>query len=159
LAVAVSKPRIVDHARRTPGVNRTGGAGGRASWPRAWLEGLAVVEPEVGEALEQRRECDLAFEHVQPEELQGLLERDLGPEAKDAIMTAGQRLIEQGRQQGIEQGRQRFQDLLLRLLRQRFGNEVDTRVEQRIAAASFEQFEAWSARVLSAATLADLFAD
>src|SRR4051812_47331037 len=45
-------------------------------------------------------------EHVEPEELQGLLERDLGPDAKDAIMTAGQRLIEQGRQQGIEQGRQ-----------------------------------------------------
>src|SRR3954454_12110951 len=45
-------------------------------------------------------------EHVEPEELQGLLERDLGAEAKDAIMTAGQRLIEQGRQQGIEQGRQ-----------------------------------------------------
>jgi hypothetical protein len=36
---------------------------------------------------------------------------------------------------------------------------VDTRVEQRNAAASFEQIEAWSARVLSAATLADLFAD
>jgi hypothetical protein len=98
-------------------------------------------------------------EHVDPEELQGLLERDLGPEAKDAIMTAGQRLIEQGRQQGIEQGRQRFQELLLHLLRQRFGNEVDTRVEQRIAAASFEQIGTWSARVLSAATLTDLFAD
>jgi hypothetical protein len=38
-------------------------------------------------------------EYVEPEELQGLLEREIGPEAKDAIMTAGQRLIEQGRQQ------------------------------------------------------------
>ena len=102
-------------------------------------------------------------EHVEPEELQKLLERDLGPEAKDAIMTAGQRLIEQGRQQGIQQGmeegRQRFQVMLLRLLRQRFGNEVDTHVEQRIAAASVEQIEAWSARVLSAATLAEAIAD
>jgi flagellar biosynthesis/type III secretory pathway protein FliH len=104
---------------------------------------------------------------VESEELQGLLERDLGPEAKDAIMTAGQRLIEQGRQQGIEQGRQqgveqgrqRVQELLVRLLRQRFGKEVDARVEQRIAAASFEQIEAWSVRVLSAATLAEVFAD
>src|SRR3954463_16462306 len=33
-------------------------------------------------------------DHVEFGELQGLLERDLGPEAKDAIMTAGQRLIE-----------------------------------------------------------------
>ncbi|HEX7836537.1 MAG TPA: hypothetical protein VF469_03690 [Kofleriaceae bacterium] len=94
---------------------------------------------------------------------------------KDAIMTAGQRLIEQGRQQGIEQGRQqgieqgiqqgleqvrqRLQELLLRFLRQRFGKEVDTCVEQRIAAASLEQIEAWSVRVLSAATLAEVFAD
>jgi len=102
-------------------------------------------------------------EHVEPEELQGLLERDLGPEAKDAIMTAGKRLIEQGRQQGveqgIEQGRQRFQELLLRLLRQRFGKEVDTRVEQRVATASVEQIEGWSARVLSAARLAEVFVD
>jgi len=74
-------------------------------------------------------------------------------------MTAGQRLIEQGRQQGIEQGRQRFQELLLRLVHQRFGKEVDPRVEQRIATASFEQIEAWSARVLSAATIAEVFAD
>jgi hypothetical protein len=98
-------------------------------------------------------------EHVEPEELQRLLERDLGPEAKDAIMTAGQRLIEQGRQEGIEQGRQRFQEMLLRLLRQRFGKEVDTRVEQRVATASFEQIEAWSARVVTAATLSEVFAD
>jgi hypothetical protein len=107
-------------------------------------------------------------EHVEPEELQRLLERDLGPEAKDAIMTAGQRLIEQGRQQGIEQGRQQgieqgrqqgVQDMLLRQLRQRFGREVDAHVTQRIATASFEQIEGWSTRVLSAATLAELFAD
>jgi predicted transposase/invertase (TIGR01784 family) len=91
-------------------------------------------------------------EHVEPEELQRLLERDLGPDAKDAIMTAGQRLIEQGRQQGV-------QDMLLRLLRQRFGDAVNTRVEQRIATASLAQVEAWFARVLSAATLAELFTD
>jgi hypothetical protein len=95
-------------------------------------------------------------EHVGSEELQGLLERDLGPDAKDAIMTAGQRLIEQGRQQGRQQG---VQDMLVRQLRQRFGSEVDAQVAQRVATASFEQVEAWSMRVLSAATLADLFAD
>jgi len=88
-------------------------------------------------------------EHVEPEELQGLLERDLGPEAKDAIMTAGQRLIEQGRQQGVEQGRQQgiqqgVQGVLLRLLRQRFGNAVNAQVEQRIATASLEQVEGWT---------------
>jgi flagellar biosynthesis/type III secretory pathway protein FliH len=69
-------------------------------------------------------------DYVETEELQGLLKRDLGPEAKDAIMTAGQRLIEQGRQQGIEQGRQQgVQGVLLRLLRQRFGDAVNVQVE------------------------------
>ena len=40
-------------------------------------------------------------EHVGPEALQALLEREIGPEAKDTIMTAGQQLIEQGIKRGI----------------------------------------------------------
>jgi hypothetical protein len=99
-------------------------------------------------------------EHVEPEELRGLLERDLGPETKDAIMTAGQRLIEQGRQQGIEQRiQQGIQGVLLRLLRQRFGDAVTAQVEQRIATASREQVEAWTGRVLSATSLAAVITD
>src|SRR5690348_654796 len=58
-------------------------------------------------------------EHVGPEALQALFERDLGPEAKDAIMTAGQQIFEQGRLKGRQQG---VQELLLRFLRQRFGD-------------------------------------
>jgi predicted transposase YdaD len=75
-------------------------------------------------------------------------------------VTTGQQLIEQGRQKGRQEGRQQgFQELLLRQLRQRFGDAVDTHVEQRIVTASLEQIEAWSMRVLSAATLAELFAN
>lgn len=95
-------------------------------------------------------------EHVEPEELQALLEREIGPETKDAIMTAGQQLIEQGRQQGVQQG---IQGVLLRLLRQRFGDAVNAQVEQRIVTASLEQVDAWTGRVLSAATLGEVFAD
>jgi hypothetical protein len=103
-------------------------------------------------------------EHVEPEALPALLEREIGSEAKDAIMTAGQRLIEQGRQQGHQQGHHEgFQQgecaVLLRLLRQRFGGQVDTQVERRLAAASVEQLDAWTGRVLTAATLAELLAD
>lgn len=99
-------------------------------------------------------------ERVEPQELQALLERELGPEAKDAIMTAGQRLIEQGRQQGLQQGMQQgMQGMLLRLLRQRFGDAVNAQVEQRITSSSLEQIEAWTGRVLSAATLAEAIAD
>jgi predicted transposase/invertase (TIGR01784 family) len=99
-------------------------------------------------------------EQVVPEALQALLEREIGPETKDTIVTAGQQLIEQGKKEGRQEGRQQgFQELLLRLLRQRFGAEVSPHVEQRIAAASVEQMEAWSMRVLSAATLAEVLAD
>ena len=95
-------------------------------------------------------------EHVGPEALQALLERDLGPEAKDAIMTAGQQIFEQGREKGRQQG---IQELLLLLLRQRFGDAVNAQVEQRIATASLAQVEAWTGRVLSAPTLAEVIAD
>jgi hypothetical protein len=71
-------------------------------------------------------------------------------------VTAGQQLIEQGKKEGRQQG---FQELLLRQLRQRFGVEVGPHVEQRVVAASVEQLEAWSMRILSAATLAEVFAD
>jgi predicted transposase YdaD len=99
-------------------------------------------------------------EHVELEALQALLEREIGPEAKDTIVTVAQRYIEQGIQQGRQEGRQEgFQELLLRLLRRRFGDQVDTRIEQRIASASADQIETWSDRVLSAATLAEVFAD
>ncbi|HEY0476514.1 MAG TPA: DUF4351 domain-containing protein [Kofleriaceae bacterium] len=78
-------------------------------------------------------------------------------------MTAGQQLIEQGRQQGVEQERrqsqQRFKEFVLRLLRQRFGEAVDARVEQRVATASIDQLETWSERMQSGVTLAELFAD
>lgn len=60
--------------------------------------------------------------------------------------------VEKGRQQGI-------QELLLLLLRQRFGDAVDVHVEQCIAKASIEQIEAWTERLLSAATLAEVLAD
>jgi predicted transposase/invertase (TIGR01784 family) len=99
-------------------------------------------------------------EHVRSEALQALLEREIGPEAKDTIVTAAQQYIEQGRQQGIQQGIQRGESaVLLRLVRQRFGDAVDPQIEQRIATASIEQLDTWTARVLSAATLAELLAD
>jgi flagellar biosynthesis/type III secretory pathway protein FliH len=43
-------------------------------------------------------------EQVRPEALQALLDREIGPETKDTIVTAGQQLIKQGLEQGLEQG-------------------------------------------------------
>jgi predicted transposase/invertase (TIGR01784 family) len=106
-------------------------------------------------------------EHVGPEALLALLEPEIRPEAKEAIMTYGQQLREQGIQQGIQQGieqarqqhRQRSQDLLRRMLQQRFGDVADPRLERRIEGATIEELEEWSVRVLSAASPTEVFAD
>jgi len=109
--------------------------------------GLAALAPVLKYILEVN-------EQIERGALEALLAREIGPEAKDTIVTVGQQLIEQGRLQE----RQRFQKLVLRLLRQRFGNAVDTLVEQRITSASVDEIETWSMRVASAATLAEVFA-
>ena len=59
-------------------------------------------------------------------------------------------------QEGLQQGERK---LLLRLLRRRFGTQVDGEAELRVAAAPAEQLEVWAERVFSAATLAELLAD
>ena len=51
------------------------------------------------------------------------------------------------------------QEMLLRVLRLRFGAGVDAHVEKRVATASTKQIETWTARLLSAPILAELLAD
>jgi hypothetical protein len=63
------------------------------------------------------------------------------------------RFFKQGLEQGIKEGQG---SLVLRLLRQRFGNQVDTATEWRIATATLEQLDLWADGILSAAALADL---
>ncbi len=75
-------------------------------------------------------------------------------------MTAAQRLREEGRQEGRLEGReQASRAILLRLVQRRFGPTLDPQLEQRLRSASLEQVEAWSLRVFTAASLAELFAD
>jgi len=145
------------------------------------LEALALV----------MRYILLVNDHVEPEELRAFLDRVAGPEAKDSVMTAGERLIQQGEERGLQKGlqegiqqglqegmqqglqegmQQGLQEgmqqgiqqgeraLLLRLLRKRFGGQVDHDTERRVEAASVEQIDAWAERVFSASTLAELLA-
>lgn len=108
----------------------------------------------------------LVNDRAEPDVLQSFLEREVGPEAKEAVVTPGQRLIEQGiekgvrqgLQQGLQQGRQLGEvdgerKLLLRQLHQRFGDELDPETERRIATAAAAEIETWALRVLSATTL------
>ena len=94
-----------------------------------------------------------------PEAMEALLEREVSPQAKETLVTLAQQLIERGHLQGMERGVEKgTRQVLLRQLQQRFGDEVDLRVEQRVAAAPAEQLEVWVMRVLSAKDLADVFA-
>ena len=71
-----------------------------------------------------------------------------------------QDIVETWRREAIQEGLEHGErNVLLRQLRRRFGAEVDGEVERRVAAASPEQVEVWTDRVLSAVTLAELLAD
>jgi hypothetical protein len=67
-----------------------------------------------------------------------------------------QDIVATWRQEAIQEG---VRQVLLRQLRQRFGDAVDAHVEQRIATAPIEQIDLWTVRILSATTLAEVFAD
>jgi len=77
-------------------------------------------------------------------------------DTEDIVETWRRGAIQEGVQQGLEQGERK---LLLRVLRRRFGSEIDGEIERRVVAAPAEQVEVWADRVLSAATLAELLAD
>jgi hypothetical protein len=87
--------------------------------------------------------------------------------APRTIVTAREKLLQQGLELGFQLGfeigfqfgyRREGQRILLRLLRQRFPGAVDAEVEQRIAVAPLMQLEAWTDRVLTAATVHELLA-
>ena len=77
-------------------------------------------------------------------------------QTQDIVETWRQEAIQEGVKQGVQQGECA---VLLRLLRQRFGDAVDAHLEQRIATASIDQIDLWAMRILSATTLAEVFAD
>jgi hypothetical protein len=98
------------------------------------------------------------FATNEPEQPEALVQRLLaavGNEGKEEIMTAADQLMERGRTQGR---REMLLDLLLDLLRQRFGVLPDAAVA-RVTAAGTTELQAWSKRVLTAPALDDIFAE
>lgn len=76
----------------------------------------------------------------------------VGVKHAEEIMTAGEQLIERGRDEGRKEGEER---MLLRVLRARFGKIPDA-VTARLRAADSALLEQWADRVLTAATLEDV---
>ena len=95
-----------------------------------------------------------------PEELEHLFWQELEQYEEEKSMpyvTSVERIgIKKGRQEGRQEGQAAF---LVRLLKLKFGAHVEDAVQKRIAAADTEQLERWGERILSAASLAEVFSE
>jgi hypothetical protein len=97
-----------------------------------------------------------AVETWRREAIQEGVKQGLEEGVKQGLEEGVKQGLEEGVKQGLEQGERK---LLLRMLRRRFGAEVDGETERRVAMAPAEQIEVWAERVLSATTLAEVLAD
>jgi hypothetical protein len=88
---------------------------------------------------------------IDQEQLGDVMLKHFGPEAEEIAVTAGQRLIQQGRQEGQAH-------LLLKLLSLRFG-ELSPETTARVRAADEQALERFSERVITASTLTGVFDD
>ena len=82
--------------------------------------------------------------------------------AYEEFVSTAERLRREGREQGREQGRKEGmeegrRDVLCELLTLRFG-KLPPAARKRIERADTEVLERWTARVLTAASLSDVFA-
>jgi hypothetical protein len=91
------------------------------------------------------RYIHLVNDRVPPGEVARRLEQLLGPACKEAYVTYGERLI----QQGIERGERQ---LLVRLLSRRF-DPLPDHTTRRIEAASRAELELWADRVITTSSL------
>jgi len=92
---------------------------------------------------------------IDQKQLGDVMLKHFGPEAEEIAVTAGQRLIQQGRQQGRQEERVR---MLLKLLSLRFG-ELSSEITARVQAADEQALERLSERVITASTLSGVFDD
>tara|TARA_R110002073_G_scaffold335810_2_gene529011 strand:+ start:12623 stop:12979 length:357 start_codon:yes stop_codon:yes gene_type:complete len=91
---------------------------------------------------------------IDQKQLGDIMLKHFGPKAEEVAVTAGQRLIQQGRQEGL-QARVR---VLLRQLTLRFG-ELSPATTARVQAADEQTLERLSERVITASTLSGVFDD
>ena len=117
--------------------------------------GIVLRGPRGCHALALLLEYIFAVRKSEPEGLPAALEAGLGSEAREAYMSFAQKLIDEGRAKGRTEGQA---EMLLRQVTARFGAAPPSVVD-RVRAASGEQLEIWAERILTAASLADVFCD
>jgi predicted transposase YdaD len=103
----------------------------------------------------------LVNDQVPPQKVAEQLGRLLGAGAKEAYVTYGEQLIQQGMERGREEGlgeglRQGQVKLLRKQLEQRFGPLSELALK-RLQTAGDEDLDRWAGRVLTAGTLDEVF--
>lgn len=95
--------------------------------------------------------------NFEPDSLQPIV-KQLGPAAEETAMTAAERLRQEGREQGLEQGaRSARVEMFLIPLRMRFGDATPPEVLARVEAATKAELETWMGRIFAAQTLSEVF--
>ena len=127
---------------------------------RSWADLVGEIRRSPGGAAALVRIMRYILEvngRAQPDEIVAKLAAAV-EEAKEEIVTAADQLREQGREQGQKQGReQASREMVLRLLRAKFGALPDAAVA-RVMAADMDRLWAWGERLLNAPTLDDALA-
>jgi len=133
--------------------------------PLAVLETLAplmlhvIGEPNGPAALSAVLRYVLQVSEVEIAPLKTLVGRRLGQPGEEAVMSTAEKLEQQGIAKGKSEGRAEGEaKVLLKLLTLKFGPLPDG-VARRVQAASVEELDRWTERVLSAKSLAEVFAD
>ncbi|MBX3226747.1 MAG: Rpn family recombination-promoting nuclease/putative transposase [Labilithrix sp.] len=123
-----------------------------AAWA-ATLERLARDDPQREDTLVVLR---YILRVAGPTPYEHLRQRvtDVAPTFEEVMASAEQYFIEQGIEKGIEKGTRRT---ILRLLRTRFG-PLEPAIEARVEAASSDDLDRWTERIIVAKTLDDVFA-
>ncbi len=140
-------------------LQRCRGAEDPVSVLRPWMQTVVAVltAPKGVEALSAIAGYIIEASEGRPEDI-GAFFRELGPRAQEAYVTAAEKLTAQVRAKALEQGRTEGQVALLsRLLTLRFG-AVPEGAQAAIRAASPAELDRLAERVLSAATLDEVFA-
>ena len=140
---------------------RCGRASPSCSTSTAKLENLAplmlhvIGAPSGPAALSAVLRYVLQVSEVEVAPLKTLVGRRLGKPGEEAVMSTAEKLEQQGIAKGKAEGRA---EVLLKLLTLKFGPLPDG-VAQRLQAASVDELDRWTERVLSAKSLAEVFAD
>lgn len=108
-----------------------------------------VRAPHGTEALATLLRYIMEVSESSEEHLQELFEAAQLPEASEALMTAAEKLIRRGREEGHRNGQC---DMLIKLLSRRFGT-LPEHVQAQIRSANEAQLERWAERILTAPTL------